>query len=263
VAPPLILGFGLAVVAGLILGSFFNVLIYRLPRHESIIRPGSHCPGCHDPIRPIDNVPILSYLLLGGKCRRCRARIPIRYPLVEIVTPLSFVSLILRFGISPALVPALLLVSVLIVAFFTDLETGLIPNRLTYPAIIVSLLLVPIAGRGISGGSWESVWGLVVMGGGLFLLHLIGPLFLGKETMGLGDVKLGIVMGLLLGWRLSLISLYAAFFLGAAVGLVILIGSREKQLRKVPFGPFLAVGGGVALWLGNEILDAYWTFLGG
>jgi leader peptidase (prepilin peptidase)/N-methyltransferase len=234
---------------GAAIGSFVNVLAYRLPRRESIVKPRSSCTACHTPIAPYDNIPVVSWLLLRGRCRHCGDRISIRYPIVEALTGVLFVVVGLKIGIEPELLPSLALVLTLVAAAETDLEYRIIPNRLLAPAAVAAIVLWAIADPGrlpenlIAG----------VAAGGLMLLTAVAY----PAGMGMGDVKLAAVMGLYLGKSVGP-ALFIGFAAGAVVGIGIVIARGPKARKQgVPFGPFLAFGGLVALLWGPEIIDWY------
>jgi leader peptidase (prepilin peptidase) / N-methyltransferase len=234
---------------GAAFGSFINVLAHRLPRRESIVKPRSRCPACGTTIRSYDNIPIVSWLLLRGSCRDCGARIPLRYPLVEAVTAALFVVLGIKFGREAALWPALAMAVVLVAAAATDLEERIIPNRLMAAGAVLALVLWTIADPGRLP---ENLIAGAAAGGFLLVAAIAYP-----AGMGMGDVKLAAVMGLFLG-RLVGPALFIGFAAGALVGIAIM-AARGAEARKqgVPFAPFLALGGVLALLFGSGLIDWY------
>lgn len=248
-------------VLGLAVGSFLNVVIHRVPKHESIVRPPSRCPGCGTSIRPRDNIPVLSWLLLRGRCRTCRAPISPRYPAVEVATAVLFGAGASRFGADWALPAFLVFFAVLLAVAVIDLDLFIIPNRIVYPALFAAgpLLALPA----VAGGDIDRL-GRAAIGGalawiGLLVIHLISP-----RGMGFGDVRLAAVIGVYTGW-LSLLHVLLAVFLGFAtasvVGIALLASRRKGRKDPVPFGPFLAVGAVAAVLFGHPILD--WWLGGG
>ena len=239
---------------GAAIGSFVNVLAYRLPRHESLVKPRSRCPQCKTQIAGYDNIPVVSWMVLRGRCRHCRAPIPMRYPLVEALTALLFVAVGLRTGLEYTLLPALALTITLVAAAETDLEYHIIPNRLMATSAVAGVALWAIAD---AGRLPENLIAGAAAGGFLLAAAVAYP-----AGMGMGDVKLGAVMGLYLGASVAP-ALFIGFAAGAFVGIAIVLargGSARKQ--GVPFGPFLALGGIVALLYGPEIIDWYGRFSG-
>ena len=236
-------------VLGLLVGSFLNVVIYRLPRGESLVRPASHCPQCDAPVKPYDNIPVLSWLLLRGRCRSCGAPIGARYPLVEALTAAAFVGAALARGVDDDLALWLPFAAMLIAVAGIDLDHRIIPNKILLPAAIWGLAAT-IAFRP------DNIDDSLIAGGiafsGLLLAALVYP-----AGMGMGDVKLAGVMGIYLGSGVAP-AMLAAFLAGSIVGLAI-IAREGKDARKkgVPFGPFLAFGGLVGLYWGPELVDAY------
>jgi leader peptidase (prepilin peptidase)/N-methyltransferase len=244
-------------VLGLIIGSFLNVVVWRLPRGESIVHPGSHCPQCDAPIRPADNVPVVSWLLLRGRCRHCRAPISARYPLVELASGALWTAMALRFGASWDLPAYLVLVSALLALSLIDLDTFLLPNRIVYPLAGALIVLFGLAGlledagdayvRALLGGLAAFAFFLTV--------HLIAP-----RGMGFGDVKLSFSLGVALGW-LSwgsvFLGLFLGFLLGAVVGVTLIATGTRTRKDHVPFGPFLAAGTVLAILVGQPLLDLY------
>jgi leader peptidase (prepilin peptidase)/N-methyltransferase len=240
----------LAPIFGAILGSFLNVVIWRLPRGESLATPPSHCPGCGAAVRPLDNVPVLSWLLLRGRCRDCHAAIPARYPLVEALTAalMALVPLILGTGAEMWL--GFVLVLLLVPITFIDLDHRIIPNKLTGPGAIVAVALVAALQPG------ELVEHLVagVAAAGFLLVALLAY----PGGMGMGDVKLAGVLGLFLGRAVGpamLVGLVAGTVAGAVVMAV--KGVRAGRRTAIPFGPFLALGGLVGLFAGDAVVDWY------
>lgn len=245
----------LAALIGAIVGSFLNVVVYRLPRHESLVTPGSHCPSCQVPVKPYDNVPVLAWVWLRGRCRACRAAISPRYPLVEFATAALCAGVALRYSSAAHVTLGLLTVVVLVPAALIDLEHHVIPNAITAPAAILAILLGSVLDP--SGEPARLI--AAAAGGGLFLLAaLISP-----RGMGMGDVKLAGLLGLLLGAEVAP-ALAVALLAGVIVGAVVIARRPRGERRRagVPFGPFLALGGLTAIFAGNAILNAYLHHLG-
>jgi leader peptidase (prepilin peptidase)/N-methyltransferase len=242
-----------AVVAGIlgaVIGSFLNVVAYRLPRGESLVRPGSRCPHCETPIKPYDNVPVLGWLWLRGRCRACGAPIAWRYPAVEALTGLLCAAVVVRFGADRDAWLGLALVLLLVPITLIDLEHRIIPNKLTLIGAVAAVVLVlvtrsdKLAAHLIAGAA----------AGGFFLLAaLVHP-----AGMGMGDVKLAGVLGLFLG-RAVAPAMMAALLAGSVVGIAIIAvkGAKEGRKTGIPFGPWLAFGGLVGLFAGDAIVDWY------
>ena len=239
---------------GAIVGSFLNVCIVRLPKRESLIRPSSHCPHCNEPIRFYDNIPIISYILLAGKCRHCKNRISLRYPVVEGLTGLMAVALFMRYGPTVQFLLLLLFSAALMIITFIDLDHQIIPDAVSIPGIpcgIAASLLIPTI-------SWlDSLLGILV-GGGLLLLVAVGYKWVtGREGMGGGDIKLLAMMGAWLGWKaipfILLASSLIGLLIGGGSGLLLKKGLRAK----IPFGPFLAVASLIYIFFGPEIIRWY------
>lgn len=245
---------------GALIGSFLNVCIYRLPRHESIAWPGSHCPACSHPIAWYDNIPIMSYLILLGRCRHCKARIPLRYPVVEALNVIGYVGILWFFGPTGTAAAYGLLYSALLVVAGTDLSHKIIPNVITFPGIVVGLIsaatILPL-------GLMNGLIGLLVGGGILWLLAWASPYLFGKEGMGGGDIKLLAMIGAFLGWKPVLMTIMVGSFLGSVVGVTLIAARVIKREDYIPFGPFLVCGAVVALFFGQSILDWYQGLLAG
>ncbi len=244
------LGALLAGLFGALIGSFLNVVAYRLPRKESVVRPASRCPGCGTPIRPWDNIPVLSWLLLRGRCRHCGTRISARYPLVELATALLCAAVVLDKGADEDALLGLALVILLVPVTLIDLDFRIIPNVLMLIGTVVAIALVLIVDP--DGIVEHLIAG--VAAGGFFLLAAVAY----PAGMGMGDVKLAGVLGLFLGREVG-VALFAALILGSVVGALIIArkGAKEGRKTAVPFGPFLALGGVLALFAGDPIVDWY------
>src|ERR687894_920211 len=221
------------VLFGLVVGSFLNVVIHRVPRRESIVWPASHCPHCGEPIRPLDNVPLISYLMLRGRCRNCKATISARYPAVEALTGLLFGAAAYEFGVSLELLPALVLISALIVLAVIDLEHRLLPNVIVGPAALAGLILSILANP---AGWWTYPLFAVAVAGALFGLALVYP-----NGMGMGDVKMGGMLGAFLGPYAAL-AVFLGALLGAATGGLLLAFGKVQRRSHLPFGLFMAIG---------------------
>jgi leader peptidase (prepilin peptidase)/N-methyltransferase len=239
-----------AFVAGLLVGSFLNVVAYRLPRGASLVHPGSHCPGCDAPIAPYDNVPVLSWLLLRGRCRRCGAGISARYPLVELATGCLYALVVVVKHDPVGIALGLALVTALVPITLIDLDLRLIPNRITLPAAVAAV----VAGVVLDLGYLPEQLIAGAAAGGFFLLAAM----MYPRGMGMGDVKLAGTIGLFLG-RAVAPALFAALIGGVLVGVAIIAvkGAREGRRTAVPFGPFLALGAVVGLVAGDALVDAY------
>jgi len=244
-------------VFGSVIGSFLNVCIYRIPRNQSIIIPSSRCPSCNNPISPFDNIPILSYILLRGKCRYCKKNISLRYPLVEALNAFLYVVVFWRYGPGWNSVLYCILVSSLLVITFIDLDFQIIPDRITLAGIPVGLiagsfLLTDPFLRAAQLGYKASLSGFLV-GGGLFYLVAV----LSRGGMGGGDIKMMAMVGALLGWKSVLLTMFLGSLAGSVVGLSLMIFKGKGRKSKIPFGPFLALGTIITLFFGQEIFIWY------
>jgi len=240
---------------GLSIGSFLNVVVARVPAGRSLVRPGSACPGCRALLKWYDNIPVLSFLVLRGRCRACGMPISWRYPIVEMITATVLVLAYVTLGATANFVVAVVLLPALIAITGIDLEHQLIPDVITLPGILAGLLLNLATGR----ISWvDSTVGILV-GGGVFLVIIVGS----RGGMGGGDLKLGAMLGAFLGWKALLFALFVAIVAGGAVGAVLLAAGLRSRKDPIPFGPFLAVGGAMALFWGERIFDWWMGGLGG
>ncbi|MCH7985240.1 MAG: prepilin peptidase [Acidobacteria bacterium] len=270
------LGFHLAAfVVGLTIGSFLNVCIHRLPKGESIVHPRSRCPHCGRMIAAYDNVPVLSYLWLRGRCRHCRSRISPFYPLIELLTGLTFLLVYHRWGISPPAVKAVLLASALIVLTFTDLRERLLPDRITFPGIAAgflfalwlpledgtaALLLRLLGGTNLSAvllSVADALLGALLGAGLLFALGEIWYRLRRVEAMGLGDVKMMGMVGLFLGIKLTVLTLLLGSLLGSLLGGLFLLLAGKDTRYELPFGTFLGVAALIALFWGPQLVASY------
>jgi leader peptidase (prepilin peptidase) / N-methyltransferase len=243
-----------AFIFGAVVGSFLNVCIFRLPVHESIIKPLSRCPHCHHPIRFFDNIPLISFIILKGKCRDCGAKISWRYPLVELITAVLSLLLFFQFGLTLRFLTFFIFVSVLIVITFIDLDHQIIPDVLTLPGIPIFFLLAIFVVK----IPWlEAVIGLLVGGGILFTIAFIYELISKREGMGGGDIKLLAMIGGFLGWKSLIFILLFSSFSGAIVGITAMIIKKQDMKYAVPFGPFLSAAAVAYLFWG----DAFMRFL--
>jgi leader peptidase (prepilin peptidase)/N-methyltransferase len=241
---------------GLIIGSFLNVCIYRLPRRESINWPPSHCTTCHHRLKWHENVPVVSWLVLRGRCRRCHARISVMYPLVELVTGGLFVAAYLIYGWTPMLAVRLVFACAMVVLFAIDLRHHLLPNVITVPGVVVGFLLSLFLPPG-----WKaSIIGLVAGGGVLFAIAEGYYRLRGIEGLGMGDVKMLAMIGAFLGWKLMLVTLILASFAGSIIGVGIIALGRGGMKAALPFGTFLAVGALTAAVVGDPLVEWYTGF---
>ena len=267
-------------VFGAIIGSFLNVVIHRLPREESIVLPSSRCPDCGAVIAFYDNVPVLSYLLLGGRCRSCKAHISARYPAVEALTAFLWVAVSWRDGLTFALPFDLVFVTAITALIFIDAEHMLLPNAITYPGIAFSLIarvaLPYLMGRphfddldmllnGLLAGMpiWAAslvgaLIGALVGGGSLWLMGWTWEKLRSIEAMGLGDVKMMFMVGAYLGWRLTILNIFLGVLSGSVIGIVLMLRQRKRNMQMLlPFGVFLGIGAIAALLVGSNIVEWY------
>lgn len=265
---------------GAIIGSFLNVVIHRLPLEESVAFPSSKCPSCSQEIAFYDNVPVLSYVLLGGRCRSCKTSISARYPAVELLTALLFIAVTWRTGVTPALPFDLIFVSALLALVFIDAEHMILPNVITYPGMVFALvarLAIPyLVGAphfddlpGLMSGPFDGwpLWaaslggafiGALVGGGSLWFMGWAWEKLRGVEAMGLGDVKMMFMAGAYLGWRLTILTIFFGVFSGSVIGILLMMrqGKRDMQML-LPFGIFLGIGSILALLVGPQIVEWY------
>lgn len=244
-------------ILGLIVGSFLNVCIYRIPRRESVISPRSHCVSCGKTIPWYDNIPLLSFLLLNGRCRFCKARISFIYFTVELLTALLCLLIFMHFGLSMKFVIFAALGCALIVISFIDLKIQEIPDEITIPGIAIGVLLsfiFPelILQKSNLSGLFQSILGMVVGGAIIYLMGIFGKALFKKEAMGGGDVKLMAMLGAFLGWRLILLTFFLAPFFGSVVGIILKI---KHKAEVIPYGPHLSVAGIIAMLWGEKILS--------
>lgn len=244
-------------VIGLFIGSFLNVCIHRIPREESIVFPSSRCPGCGTKIRPWDNIPVLSYLILRGKCRSCKGKISIRYPLVEALSALLALAMLYRFGLNAGFAVYYAWACVLLVITFIDLDHQIIPDSLSIGGIAAGLVLVwwmPVSYP-------DALVGLAV-GAGLLIAVIYGYYFLtGKQGMGGGDVKLLGMIGVFTGWQGVLFTIFTGSLLGSLAGIPWALLQRKNMQTAIPFGPFLALGALIYVLFGESIITWYFGIL--
>ncbi|QTL98551.1 prepilin peptidase [Iocasia frigidifontis] len=232
---------------GTVIGSFLNVLIYRLPRQESIIAPPSHCPECGEYLKVRDLIPMLSFLLNRGKCRYCAKAISWQYPVVEVLTAFLLTILYHNYGLNISFIIYSILICILIVCSLIDLQYKIIPNKLTYPALITALISSIFLNHISLMGSLTGI----LVPGGLFLLL---ALLYGKG-LGMGDVKLVAVIGAVIGWQFTLIGIFLASLIGSITGLVLMIAGIMDRKTRIPFAPFIGLGTIISLFYGEELFS--------
>lgn len=244
----------LAFLFGTMVGSFLNVCVYRLPKEESIVFPGSRCPACHAPIRPWDNIPLVSFALLLGRCRACRHPISWRYPLVEGLTGLLFAFTVTRFGVTLQAALLLAFLGGLVVVTFIDLDHQIIPNVITLPGIPLGLAAGFLVG---DPPFLDRLIGALAGAGFLYLVLLYGGVVYGQDAMGEGDLNLIALVGAFLGWQAVVVTILAGCLVGSAVGLSLIASGRLGRRQHIPFGPFLALGAVVSLFWGEALIGWY------
>lgn len=277
---PEYIGYIFVFIIGCVIGSFLNVVIYRLPLERSIVYPNSACPECGKAISPYDNIPVLSWLVLGGKCRSCKSAISMRYPAVELLTGLVFLLSAWQLGFTPFLPIALIFAAVMIALVFIDADHMILPNAITYPFFVFAVfvrLAFPLffgpayfADLEVAPITWLTGWpvwsaslfsgilGALAGGGSLWLIGEIWKRARGVDAMGLGDVKMMLGVGMLLGWRLSLVTIFGAAFFGSIAGVIVLSRQKDKDFQtQIPFGVFLGPASIGALLFGERLIEWY------
>lgn len=248
---------GFCALVGLAIGSFLNVVIHRIPIKQSVVRPRSHCPSCGTQLSERDNVPVLSWLLLRGRCRSCHEPISMRYPLVEVATAGLFAAAAVRFGFSYALPGYCLFFAALLAISVIDLDHFIVPNRIIYPTLFATVPL--LAGAALLDGSWKALEHATLGGlmgfGALLIVHMVSP-----RGMGFGDVRLAGIIGIYLGWlgyAHILLGLFLGFLLASVVGLGLIATRLRTRRDALPFAPFLAAGAMLAVLWGHLLLRIY------
>jgi len=245
-------------ILGAAIGSFLNVCIYRLPRGISLISPSSHCPLCKAVIKWYTNIPLIGYFLLRGKCHSCHSNISLRYPFIELLTGLAFVSTFNTHG--PTLVSLIyfMLIASLIVIAWIDIDFYIIPDVISIPGILIGFLSSVF----ILNLNWlDSLIGIALGGGSLLSVAIIYKLIKNKEGMGMGDVKLLAMIGAFLGWRPIIFIIFASSFLGSIIGATYLIFSKEDSSKQIPFGPFISIATILYIFFGKQIINLYINYL--
>ena len=276
---PEFIAYAFIFVFGTAVGSFLNVVIHRVPNEESIVFPNSACPQCGKSIKPYDNIPILSWLILRGQCRNCRKPIAARYPAVELLTALLFVLVYWQIGFGAFLPVALIFAAPMVALIFLDAENMILPNVITYPLLVFALLVRVIYPLffGVTFSDFKvfpltylqeyPVWlislvgailGGLIGGGSLWLVGEIWKKLRGVDAMGLGDVKMMFAVGALLGWQLTLLSIFLGAFSGAIIGVFLISRQKDKDMQtQIPFGIFLGIGSIISLLFGGQIVKWY------
>ena len=277
---PVWIGYLFTFLFGAVVGSFLNVVIHRVPREESIVFPNSACPKCGKPIKGYDNIPVLSWLILGGKCRNCKEPISARYPAVELLTALLWVLCFWQIGFNAYLPVAIVFVTVMEALVFIDAEHMILPNVITYPLLVFALvvrLIFPLTVGAVyfkdllsypltamaGQPDWlvslaGAVLGGLMGGGSLWLIGAIWKKLRGVDAMGLGDVKMMFGVGALLGWKLTFLAIFIGAFTGAVSGMIYIYSQKERDLQsQIPFGIFLGIGSVISLLFGEGLIEWY------
>jgi leader peptidase (prepilin peptidase)/N-methyltransferase len=242
-------------IFGLCIGSFMNVCIYRIPLSKSIVTPRSMCPGCNSLISAYDNIPVISYILLKGKCRNCGIPISLRYPLVETISGLTALAVFMRFGISAEGLIYFAFISALVVITFIDIDHRIIPDTISLPGIPIGFLLASLVLPSMNYKT--SLAGILAGGGSLLAVAWIYNLITKKEGMGGGDIKLLAVIGAFTGWKGVLFTIFVGSATGTLAGIAVMLKTQKDMKLAVPFGPFLSIGAILYIFFGSEIISWY------
>ncbi|HJV66715.1 MAG TPA: prepilin peptidase [Geomonas sp.] len=243
-----------AFILGAVVGSFLNVCICRIPKKESVVSPPSHCPNCNYVIRWYDNIPILSYLFLKGRCRGCGEPISPQYPVVELINGLLAVALLAKFGLGFSFAVLFVFCSALVVITFIDLEHQIIPDRITLPGIVAGFIVSFF----LPNFGWQnSLIGILAGGGSLLLIAFAYSLITKKDGMGGGDIKLMAMMGAFFGWQAVLFIIFASSLLGSIIGVAVMLARKEDSTFAIPFGPFLSGASILYIFYGRQIMIWY------
>ncbi len=279
---PVFFGYIFFFIVGAAFGSFLNVVIHRVPLEESIVFPNSACPKCDKPIKAFDNIPILSWLILGGKCRNCKNPISPRYPAVELLTALLFILVFWQIGFNPFLPVALIFVTTMVALIFIDAENMILPDVINFPLLFFALVVRIIFPLFISAEYFSDikfyplnqfenlpVWlvslvgaivGGLIGGGSLWLVGKIWKVLRNVDAMGFGDVKMMFAVGALIGWRLAFLSIFLGAFTGAIAGIFLIFRQKEKDFQaQIPFGIFLGIGSIIAVLFGEPLIKWYFA----
>lgn len=274
--PPFFLGLTITLF-GLIIGSFLNVVIYRLPRGESLAFPGSHCPACDKPVKSYDNIPVLSYLVLGGRCRSCKVKISPIYPTVELLVAALYLLLYFKDGLTLVLLADAVFVSLIVPLVFIDLEHKLLPDKINKPGLLVMTVLRVLAPDAWINESTRQMFGVIespewtvaiigsavgaaVGGGSLWLVRRAYYLVRKEEGMGLGDVKMMLMVGAFIGWKLAFLTIFMSSLIGSVVGLLLVRVRRGSMKMEIPFGVFLGPAAIISLFIGQKLMKWYLGF---
>jgi leader peptidase (prepilin peptidase)/N-methyltransferase len=243
---------------GMCIGSFLNVCIYRLPAGKSIVRPASACPVCGNPIHWYDNIPLISYVILRGRCRGCSTPISLRYPIIELLCGLFAMASAMQYGINMSALIYFILIAALLVITFIDIDHRIIPDVISLPGIPLGFLCSFI----LPQLKWsDSLIGIAVGGGSLLTIALGYQFITGKDGMGVGDIKLLAMIGAFLGWKGVFFTIMASSLIGTAVGIVVMLRSGKGMKMAVPFGPFLSMGAILYVFFGPRLIDWYFNLL--
>lgn len=244
----------LVLVLGLLIGSFLNVCIYRIPREESISYPPSHCTNCGTRIKWYDLIPVISYIFLRGKCRACKDKISIKYPIIELFAGVVFLCLYLMYGLSLDFIKYIVFVSVLIVIGIIDLNTTDVYLKTTLTGIIFGIIFVVI-GNYLGSGIMEYIYGALLGGGIISLIILI------TNGMGWGDAEICLMSGIFLGLKLTVVMLFFSFIIGGISGLILILLKKKSRRDYIPFGPFISISAILAVFIGERVINWYLSLL--
>lgn len=254
-------------IFGAVIGSFLNVCIYRIPREKSIVKPNSFCPHCGKPVEFYDNIPIVSYIILGGKCRRCGAKISKRYPFIELLTAILYLVFYRKLGLNFELFVTLFFVTLLIAIAFIDLDFKIIPDILSIGGLIAGLVLAvfrPVfLHLGPKFGFLDALYGVLIGGGALFVIAYGYQLVTKREGMGGGDIKLLGMIGAFIGLKGSIFSLISGSILGTIVGIPLMLAKKQDTKYAIPFGPFLSLGAVIFLFSGDRFIRGFLNAVAG